>query len=1783
MRSTRWSTTILLSLAGLIVLLATAAQAVRLSLPDVTAAPGERVRIPVQVDATAAEEILSGRFDIRFDSRILLVDSLRVDQRGTVTASWFGATNRRMVPDSPAAEGQVLTALATASDRIPGPGILIYLDVLVAPNAPVGSVTPLRWGSVFLNNGAPSASTQDGSLQVTGAHVQADFRAAPQQGTVPLEVQFEDLSSGDVASWAWAFGDGETSAEGGPRHRYATPGDYTVSLTVSGAAGSDTETKQGYIRVVPDQVPPAIVEGPAALGVTHNAATVFWKTDELGTSQVQWCALRLKPVWATLHEIVGELAGELGESESEVLRRLLHGELPGFDAGQRPRYPLFGTFGQASDTTLVLEHWVPLSRLTSFTFYLYRVRSADAYGNYSPWKGGFFATLARPDERAPQIVLGPQVTPAVHRALITWTTDEPGDSFVQFALNDRFEGAQRVSNAELVRQHAVWLEDLAPNTTFYYRVRSTDASANTSAFKVGSFRTLTSDSQPPVLLSGPTLHLRTPYKALVEWETDEPSTSRVEFGTSTEYERFVQDAGLEQHHEVLLTHLDPKTVYHFRVVSADAGGNAVSSGDATFSTRGREDTHPPGILKQPYVLKRYQDRVSVGWLLDEEGTCRLEYGATATYGQVVEVAQPRRAHEVTLAGLAPGTTYHGRLYVFDLDGNGPSTSPDFTFWTASAADAAAPLILAGPLVRDREDHRITVVWTTDEMCDSWVEYGATSAYDRRAGSADAVLNHVVTLTNLEPGASYHLRVSSTDAVGNGPVRSQDLTVTTRPEPDQTPPLILSGPVVVARSEASAAIEWETDEPADSFVDYGLSISYGEERTDGTFVRRHRLYLTNLSPGTTYHARVSSTDPAGNGPATSADFTVTTKAAGDRQPPRIRGLNLCKVTDATALLEWETDEPASGFVDHGATTAYTERVGVPEFLQKHQARLTGLKPGTTYHFQVLCTDQDGNAARSEDRTFRTESQADDRPPLVVRGPEIVATHATATFIWRTDEPCLASVVVGTSQTLGTPAEQSFEEEKAAEEHRITVTGLQRNQRYFFALVSRDLSGNETVLGQRRGAAAKVVRPAEDAGQFSFLTDPVEDQAPPVIVVGPALLSQADTEVLIGWTTDEIGDSQVLLVDGGIEVLIAHQPDHEFEHRVRLGGLQPGTPYLVRVASRDPVGNGPIRSQVFAFSTLATPDQTPPQFVSGPEVMALGDRRAVLVWQTDEASSAEVLFGQAALGTSLTEPDLATRHEVELTNLAPGTTYQFQVRLYDAQQNGPVASTVRTFATAALPDQQAPRIVAGPLVQQVADRSAVITWTTDEAADGFVQFGTGTEMDQAMGRAVLERVHRVELTNLTPATTYRFAVNSADPAGNGPVQSQPLALSTLSQPDRVPPQPPSGLVVRAAGDGEALVSWRGITAADLAGYNLYRRTESGAFALLAGPVQDTSYRDQTGKPGETYYYRITAVDRTVPANESPASAEVQFLSRRNRGDFQGDGRVGFEDFFLMVERFGSRRGAAEFQTTYDLDDDGQIGLQDFFLFVDLFGTRYQAARPLATEASGPVFEPALIASPVAASGGEYVVAVRTRPAEGIQGYGLGFAYEADRARFVRAEVRNTEFAAAAGKPPFLGVLEDRPGVLVVGARLPTGTVFEGDGTLVELVFAAVPGSAPAVLRVRQVASLDKVGQVGQRLLGSDEVSVTLVPVTWALEQNYPNPFNPRTAIRFQMPEPGRVSLRVYDLAGQVVAQLVDAELPAGHHQVTWDGQDRSGRPVASGAYLYLLEAGAHRQVHKLMLLR
>lgn len=163
--------------------------------------------------------------------------------------------------------------------------------------------------------------------------------------------------------------------------------------------------------------------------------------------------------------------------------------------------------------------------------------------------------------------------------------------------------------------------------------------------------------------------------------------------------------------------------------------------------------------------------------------------------------------------------------------------------------------------------------------------------------------------------------------------------------------------------------------------------------------------------------------------------------------------------------------------------------------------------------------------------------------------------------------------------------------------------------------------------------------------------------------------------------------------------------------------------------------------------------------------------------------------------------------------------------------------------------------------------------------------------------------------------------------------------------------------------------------------------------------------------------------------------------------------------------------------------------------------------------------------------------------------------------------------------------------VEAALPTipADAFAPDA-LVDVTITGVDANCITGV-VRILGDLESVGVAGEALQVDDFCAVAAGAATSAgtpaparaIVGNHPNPFNPSTTIVFSLDREGPAELAVFDARGRHVTTLVDTALPAGRHEVRWDGRDAAGRVAASGVYFVRLSGADATRAHRLVLLK
>jgi PKD repeat protein len=180
-------------------------------------------------------------------NQITVVSPTNAAQGTTLTVTFTLDTD---APPAPPAGAPVTSVTLGA---ISGSSVTHTNQYLVTARFSISASEPVGWQDAAIVFSTPNGTltfSKSSAFQVTaGSGVAAGFTATPTYGTPPLTVTFTNTSTGTITNQLWNFGDGVTSTNLNPTHTYSNAVSYTVSLTVFGAAGSNTLTRASYITV----------------------------------------------------------------------------------------------------------------------------------------------------------------------------------------------------------------------------------------------------------------------------------------------------------------------------------------------------------------------------------------------------------------------------------------------------------------------------------------------------------------------------------------------------------------------------------------------------------------------------------------------------------------------------------------------------------------------------------------------------------------------------------------------------------------------------------------------------------------------------------------------------------------------------------------------------------------------------------------------------------------------------------------------------------------------------------------------------------------------------------------------------------------------------------------------------------------------------------------------------------------------------------------------------------------------------------------------------------------------------------------------------------------------------------------------------------------------------------------------------------------------------------------------------------------------------------------------
>jgi serine protease AprX len=469
--------------------------------------------------------------------------------------------------------------------------------------------------------------------------------------------------------------------------------------------------------------------------------------------------------------------------------------------------------------------------------------------------------MALADDFNPPSIYDIEVDVNGNTAVITWLTDKPANSIIKYGKTTAL-GSVVEDLDNFVISHSMTLTDLDLDTDYYFNIQAYDengAGPGESGIQNPFHTDDQLDTTPPVILEGPkVLEPILDTSATIYWRTDEASDSVVEFGFDISYGNISSDISLDTEHTIILMNLIPDTLYHYRVTSTDSSGNPQPSSDNFFKTAPEKE--PLIITLGPNVNSITHDSATIVWETDDFSTSLVRYGKSQDYEiDEIYIDYMDMYHSIELTGLDPTTKYYYQVEsTNDEDTTAVVGDQDNYFITLETPDTTKPVI-SNIEITLLTDTTCTIVWETDEKSTSWIDWGqGNPGTQPSVGFDEFVLDHNITLDNLDPSTKYYYQVRSKDESGNEETSSKD-TFTTNELKDIIPPAILTGPSVWSLGENSATIVWSTDEASDSEVHYGLTSGYGLHKRDSSLKKSHQIILTDLESGTTYFYKVLSTD------------------------------------------------------------------------------------------------------------------------------------------------------------------------------------------------------------------------------------------------------------------------------------------------------------------------------------------------------------------------------------------------------------------------------------------------------------------------------------------------------------------------------------------------------------------------------------------------------------------------------------------------------------------------------------------------------------------------------------------------------------------------------------------------------------------------------------------------------------------------------------------------------------------------------------------------------------
>ena|GEM_PF-922255 len=474
----------------------------------------------------------------------------------------------------------------------------------------------------------------------------------------------------------------------------------------------------------------------------------------------------------------------------------------------------------------------------------------------------------------------------VASATISWKTDQPADTIVEFKRHDSNDAYTGVVNRDMVINHQIVAKPLEPSTLYDYRIISRNSLANEVTAEGASVPALQTTGF--TISAGTTI--TTTSTAEVNWTTNlDASSSFVEYQLQKQPGDDPQGgtAGVEpaalasspRTHKVIVKGLRSSRTYTYKIKSISKDGylSEYPGGEfATFKTKSFDSAQFTLAPASSNVAERNitATTAQIVWQTESPTTSWVDYSTTpGVYDGASGNNDLVGTHVIVIEGLIPGTKYYYRVRVKDAN-EVEYTSQEYSF------TAVLKPKISNMTVKDVTPYSVTVAWDTNVDTETIINWGKTTAYGEKRGKSGVSKVHELVIDKLDDNQEYHYQILAKDDAGNE-VADTDKIVRT--------PLDTEGPKITgvkidvlpmgeSDNTSSVIVSWQTNKPATTLVEYDEGViggSYGKSSVEDTTLNNsHTVIIKGLTPASSYHYRLVSADKRLN-KTISQDYTFVT--------------------------------------------------------------------------------------------------------------------------------------------------------------------------------------------------------------------------------------------------------------------------------------------------------------------------------------------------------------------------------------------------------------------------------------------------------------------------------------------------------------------------------------------------------------------------------------------------------------------------------------------------------------------------------------------------------------------------------------------------------------------------------------------------------------------------------------------------------------------------------------------------------------------------------------------